>query len=91
MCSFVADFLQQISDCEALWWVAEVYSGISACWLFVQVLLPMLVNKLGDPDHKIASKASYLLLKLGEPPAPAPAPGVPITMKTRRNVLEERV
>ena len=89
MCSFVVDFLQQISNCEALWWVAEMYSGISACWLFVQVLLPMLVNKLGDPDHKIASKASYLLLKLGEPPAPAP--GVAITMKTRRNVLEERV
>ena len=70
------DFSQQISNCKALWWVAEMCSVISGRRLFVQVLLPMLVNKLGDPDHKIASKASYLLLKLGE--RPAPAPGVAI-------------
>ncbi|KAK7104859.1 CCAAT/enhancer-binding protein zeta-like [Littorina saxatilis] len=31
-----------------------------------EVLLPMLVNKLGDPNHTIASKASYLLIKLVE-------------------------
>ncbi|KAL8624396.1 hypothetical protein ACOMHN_012796 [Nucella lapillus] len=31
-----------------------------------KVLLPMLVNKLGDPNHKIASKTSYLLIRLME-------------------------
>ena len=34
--------------------------------LLLQVLLSLLVNKIGDPDRKIASKAVYLLRSLGE-------------------------
>lgn len=30
------------------------------------MLLGMLVNKVGDPEHKIASKASHLLSTLGK-------------------------
>nr|KAG5702117.1 hypothetical protein BaRGS_010383 [Batillaria attramentaria] len=32
----------------------------------LDVLLPMIVNKLGDPDYRLASKTSYLLIKLVE-------------------------
>ena len=36
------------------------------CSLHFQDLLSMLVNKLGDPDHKTAAKAAHLLCMLGE-------------------------
>ena len=35
-------------------------------FLLLQVLLSLLVNKVGDPDRKIASKAVYLSRSLGE-------------------------
>ena len=39
-------------------------------WLFhvsvFQALLTMLVNKLGDPDHKLAAHTAHLLTRLGK-------------------------
>ena len=35
-------------------------------FLLLQVLLSLLINKIGDPDRKIASKAVYLSRSLGE-------------------------
>lgn len=35
-----------------------------------QVLLALLVNKVGDPEYKIAAQASHLLTKLGKHPLP---------------------
>ena len=34
--------------------------------VFYQVLLALLVNKVGDPEYKIAAQASHLLTKLGK-------------------------
>ena len=31
-----------------------------------QLLLSLLVNKLGDPEAKVTSKATFFLLKLGQ-------------------------
>ena len=33
---------------------------------FLQVLLGLLVNKVGDPDRKIATKAAHLLRCMGK-------------------------
>lgn len=44
----------------------HVFDLLAQCPEQEQSLLSMLVNKLGDPDGKVASRTSLFLLKLGE-------------------------
>ena len=45
--------------------IVNPIAGCQLAYLWLQILLSMLVNKLGDPDYKTASKAVHQLNRLG--------------------------
>ena len=61
-----APHLHQPSFAFFLPCLGHVFDLLAQCPEQEQSLLSMLVNKIGDPDGKVASRTSLFLLKLGE-------------------------